>query len=400
MASTLTVSQLNRYLAMKLRSDLKLKGVAVKGELSDFVVNSRSGHAYFSLRDETAVIKGIMFASNVRRLSFEPAGGMKLLVIGDVNIYERDGILQLAATEMTPLGIGAIRQDLEQVKQRLAAQGVFDTASKKKIPTLPGKIAVVTSPTGAALQDILNILERRFPLVSVEIYPAQMQDDAAPDIIASALARADVSGADTLILARGGGSEEDLKPFDTETVALAIHRCQTPLISAVGHETDTTLADYAADLRAPTPSAAAELAVPHISELFGALDIMTQRLVTAFSAGIARRESRLSGLVSELRLASPELRLVKAQSRLESLTGSLTAAMKQRLDSSSMLLDKYASQLFALSPFNILERGYSITMKNGSAVSASDLSAGDEITVRFADGSAEAEVKKVITNDI
>ena len=400
MASTLTVSQLNRYLAMKLRSDLKLKGVAVKGELSDFVVNSRSGHAYFSLRDETAVIKGIMFASNVRRLSFEPAGGMKLLVIGDVNIYERDGILQLAATEMTPLGIGAIRQDLEQVKQRLAAQGVFDTASKKKIPTLPGKIAVVTSPTGAALQDILNILERRFPLVSVEIYPAQMQGDAAPDIIASALARADVSGADTLILARGGGSEEDLKPFGTETVALAIHRCQTPLISAVGHETDTTLADYAADLRAPTPSAAAELAVPHISELFGALDIMTQRLVTAFSAGIARRESRLSGLVSELRLASPELRLVKAQSRLESLTGSLTAAMKQRLDSSSMLLDKYASQLFALSPFNILERGYSITMKNGSAVSASDLSAGDEITVRFADGSAEAEVKKVITNDI
>ena len=400
MASTLTVSQLNRYLAMKLRSDLKLKGVAVKGELSDFVVNSRSGHAYFSLRDETAVIKGIMFASNVRRLSFEPAGGMKLLVIGDVDIYERDGILQLAATEMTPLGIGAIRQDLEQVKQRLAAQGVFDTASKKKIPTLPGKIAVVTSPTGAALQDILNILERRFPLVSVEIYPAQMQGDAAPDIIASALARADVSGADTLILARGGGSEEDLKPFDTETVALAIHRCQTPLISAVGHETDTTLADYAADLRAPTPSAAAELAVPHISELFGALDIMTQRLVTAFSAGIARRESRLSGLVSELRLASPELRLVKAQSRLESLTGSLTAAMKQRLDSSSMLLDKYASQLFALSPFNILERGYSITMKNGSAVSASDLSAGDEITVRFADGSAEAEVKKVITNDI
>lgn len=400
MASTLTVSQLNRYLAMKLRSDLKLKGVAVKGELSDFVVNSRSGHAYFSLRDETAVIKGIMFASNVRRLSFEPAGGMKLLVIGDVNIYERDGILQLAATEMTPLGIGAIRQDLEQVKQRLAAQGVFDTASKKKIPTLPGKIAVVTSPTGAALQDILNILERRFPLVSVEIYPAQMQGDAAPDIIASALARADVSGADTLILARGGGSEEDLKPFDTETVALAIHRCQTPLISAVGHETDTTLADYAADLRAPTPSAAAELAVPHISGLFGALDIMTQRLVTAFSAGIARRESRLSGLASELRLASPELRLVKAQSRLESLTGSLTAAMKQRLDSSSMLLDKYASQLFALSPFNILERGYSITMKNGSAVSASDLSAGDEITVRFADGSAEAEVKKVITNDI
>ncbi|SDB15331.1 Exodeoxyribonuclease VII large subunit [Ruminococcaceae bacterium FB2012] len=400
MSSILTVSQLNRYLASKIKSDVKLTGIAVKGELSNYTVNSRSGHAYFSLKDEGSVIRGVMFSTNVKRLKFTPENGMAVLAVGNINLYERDGVLQITALEISPIGVGAVRTGLDQLKKKLADRGVFDTAAKKKIPVLPKKIAVVTSLTADALQDIKNVLGRRCPIVKVEVFPAQVQGETAPDTIANALKRADRSGADTIILARGGGSDEDLMAFNTEKAALAVFECETPIITAVGHETDTTLVDYAADLRAPTPSAAAELAVPMMSQLVGTVELMEQKLSEAMLDRISRLDRRLSELDTALRLSSPTVRITNEEKKLESLSLRLDNSIKKRLESESMLVDKYAAQLSALSPFNILDRGYSITMKDGVPVNASGLSAGDEINVRFADGTALAEIKQVYKNDI
>ncbi len=400
MSSILTVSQLNRYLAFKVKSDVKLKGVALKGELSNYTVNLRSGHAYFSVKDEAAVIRGIMFSSNVGRLKFEPVNGMDVLVVGDVSVYERDGILQIAATEIRPMGAGTISLGLDQLKKKLAEKGVFDAAKKKRIPVLPKKIAVVTSATGAALQDIRNVLSRRCPIVRVEVFPCQVQGDAAPDTISRALAMADRSGADTVILARGGGSDEDLMAFNSAAVAMAVFECETPVISAVGHETDTSLADYAADLRAPTPSAAAELAVPVMGELIGAVEHLRQRMARAVSDRLVRAERDVTQLGSRLALSSPERRLTAEEGRVNGLESRLGQLMKSRIDRGISEVDKYAAQLTALGPFNILDRGYSITMKNGSAVGAGQLSAGDSINILFADGTALAEVKQVNENDI
>ena len=400
MSSILTVSQLNRYLASKIKSDVKLTGIAVKGELSNYTVNSRSGHAYFSLKDEGAVIRGVMFSTNVKRLKFTPENGMAVLAVGNINLYERDGVLQITALEISPIGVGAVRTGLDQLKKKLADKGVFDTGAKKKIPVLPKKIAVVTSLTADALQDIKNVLGRRCPIVKVEVFPAQVQGETAPDTIANALKRADRSGADTIILARGGGSDEDLMAFNTEKAALAVFECETPIITAVGHETDTTLVDYAADLRAPTPSAAAELAVPMMSQLVGTVELMEQKLSEAMLDRISRLDRRLSELDTALRLSSPTVRITNEEKKLESLSLRIDNSIKKRLESESMLVDKYAAQLSALSPFNILDRGYSITMKDGVPVNASGLSAGDEINVRFADGTASAEIKQVYKNDI
>ena len=400
MSSILTVSQLNRYLASRLKSDVKLSGIAVKGELSNFKVNSSSGHAYFSVKDENAVIRCIMFSANVKRLKFKPADGMSVLIVGNVNLYERDGVVQIVALEIEPLGAGAVKTGLDQLKKKLSERGVFDTAAKKRIPLLPKKIAIVTSLTADALQDIKNVLGRRCPIVSAVVFPAQVQGEAAVDTIVRALRRADKSGADTIILARGGGSDEDLMAFNTEAAAMAVFECETPVITAVGHETDTTLVDYAADLRAPTPSAAAELAVPMMSQLVGTVEVMEQRLATAMLESLERRKAQLQKLDSDLMLSSPAAVISREEKKLGELSIRLENNIRKRLDNETMLLDKYAAQLSALSPFNILGRGYSITMKNGVPVGASELSAGDEIAVRFSDGTAIADIRQVNKNDI
>ena len=395
MSSILTVSQLNRYLAARIKADVKLSGIAVKGELSNFTVNSSSGHAYFSLKDEGAVIRCVMFASNVKKLRFSPQDGMGVLVVGNVNIYERDGVIQIVALEISPIGAGAVKTGIDQLKKKLAEKGVFDSAAKKKIPVLPKKIAVVTSLTADALQDIKNVLGRRCPIVSVVVFPAQVQGETAPDTIADALRRADKSCADTIILARGGGSDEDLMAFNSEKSVMAVYECKTPVITAVGHETDTTLVDYAADLRAPTPSAAAELAVPMMSQLIGTVEVMEQRLSGAMLEKLAERSRNLSALENKLQLLSPVNIITGEENKVGELALRLENNMKKRLDKETMLVDKYAAQLSALSPFNILSRGYSITLKDGVPVVAADLSAGDEVTVRLSDGEAIAEIKQV-----
>lgn len=401
MSSILTVSQINRYVAHKLSSDVKLRGLAIKGEISNFTVNYRSGHAYFSVKDEASTLRCVMFRSAAEKLRFSPENGMAVLAYGDLEVYERDGVYQLITQEIHPLGAGAVSLGLEQLKRRLAEMGVFDPEGKRPIPPVPAKIAIVTSATGAALQDILNILQRRYPVAEAEVYPTLVQGDRAPEAIASAIARADHSSADTLILARGGGSQEDLMAFNTEKVALAVFNCVTPVISAVGHETDTTLADLAADLRAPTPSAAAELAVPDRGRLLSALELVERRLQRALSSVAERQSARLTQLSLRLEKQSPEQQLSREDDRLAALKNRLTAAEASRLERNSMQLDIFASQLFALGPFNILERGYSITQHNGTAVRASsELSEGDIVTLTFAKGGAEAEITRVIENDI
>lgn len=393
MSSILTVSQLNKYIQFKIQSDLKLKGVAVKGEISNFTLHYKSGHAYFTLKDSGGAVKAVMFSRNVQRLRFVPENGMSVLVVGNVDVYERDGVYQIIASDIQPVGVGALHTGIEQLKEKLSKLGVFDISAKKKIPLMPKKIAVVTSLTGAALQDILNILSRRYPVCTVEIYPAQVQGESAPDSICCALKQADDSGADTILLARGGGSLEDLMPFNTEKVAMTVYQCSIPVISAVGHETDTTLADYAADLRAPTPSAAAELASPQMSELIGSVDYMLKKLNDAFAAFVNERELLVQSALQKIRLHSPEKRVENDLNILLRTREKLDMLANRKISQGENKLDKYYAQLSALSPLNVLDRGYTITTKNEKVVySGEELDKNDLVEIRFKDTVKSAQI--------
>ena len=393
MGSILSVSQINKYIQFKIQSDLKLKGVAVKGEISNFTVHYKSGHAYFTLKDADSSLKAVMFSRSVQRLKFIPQNGMSVLVVGNIEVYERDGVYQIIANEIQPVGVGAMQKGIEQLKEKLLKIGLCDTGIKKSIPTMPKKIAVVTSLTGAALQDIINVLSRRYPVCELVISPAQVQGELAVDSICSALKKADDCGADTIILARGGGSLEDLMPFNTEKVAMAVAFCQTPVITAVGHETDTSVVDYVSDLRAPTPSAAAELASPQMSELLGAVDVMLNRINNVMEKNISRREDALSEISHRIKLLSPEKTLEKHTFDLNRLCEKISMIMNNKLTKTENHLEKYIAQLTALSPLNVLDRGYSITTKNGKVVDkGQDLSQGDLIEITFKDTKRNAQI--------
>lgn len=393
MSSILSVSQLNKYIHLKIQSDLKLKGIAVKGEISNFTVHYKSGHAYFTLKDADSAIKAVMFAGNVNKLRFMPENGMSVLVVGNVDVYERDGVYQIIATDMQPAGAGALHKGIEQLKEKLSKMGLFDEKLKKPVPIMPRKIAVVTSLTGAALQDILNVLSRRYPICEVVVSPAQVQGEFAHESICKALELADNCGADTIILARGGGSLEDLMPFNTEEVAMAVSACRTPVITAVGHETDTSVVDYVADLRAPTPSAAAELASPQMSELMGAVDLMTGKMKTALENSFAQKNERIIDISGRLKLLSPEKRLENNFSELNRKTEKLDVLVDKKIRLNESRLDRYTAQLSALSPLNVLERGYSITAKDNKVVTKGEqLSVGDVVEITFSDTKRQAQI--------
>lgn len=393
MSSVITVSQLNRYLASKLRSDLKLKGIAVKGEISNFNIHYKSGHTYFTVKDSSSALKAVMFSSSVSRLKFVPEDGMSVLVMGNIEVYERDGVYQIIATEIAPLGVGVMHVQLEQTKKKLEKMGVFDVNKKKKIPLVPKKIAVVTSLTAAALQDIIHIAERRYPVCNIEVYPAQVQGATAAQTICKALSAADKSGADTIILARGGGSSEDLMVFNDEAVALAVYACNTPVISAVGHETDTTLADYAADMRVPTPSAAAEIATPDKADILNAVRLLRQKLDKAMELKLDKAVSQIESCDKLLKLYSPEKKLEQSEKAVCDLEKRLSQIMERRFEKLSVKLDGYVSSLNMLSPFNILGRGYAIVQKDESVVdSVSMLNVGDEVDIKLSDGSVSAKI--------
>lgn len=400
MPSILSVSQVNRYISLKLGGDVKLKSITVRGELSDFKIHYKSGHAYFTLKDEGSQLKGVMFVRSVQRLGFMPQSGMGVLCSGKVEVYEPNGAYQIIASELIPAGIGAKFMQLNALKQHLTEMGVFAQERKKPLPELPKKIAVVTSLGGAALQDVINIMRRRYPVGELEIFPAQVQGDTAPDVIADALKAADASGADVLILTRGGGSFEDLMPFNSEKVALAVAACKTPVISAVGHETDTTLADYAADLRAPTPSAAAEICAPTSQTLLSALDVMSERLANAYRSRIVFLLDRLDGTYGSIAAHDPAAEISCKVKQLDDVCGKMRRNYSVLTAGKASKLDFTESKLKALDPLAVLERGYSVTMKDGKPISsADDVKAGDEIVVQFCGFTLTAKVSEVgITN--
>lgn len=396
MSSILSVSQLNKYISLKLGSDVKLKGLTVRGELSEFKIHYKSGHAYFVLKDSTSQIKGVMFSRSVQKLGFMPQSGMSLICSGNLEVYEPQGVYQMIATELIPAGIGAKFMQLNTLKQKLSEMGVFAEERKKKLPELPKKIAVVTSLNGAALQDVLNIMRRRYPAGEIEIFPAQVQGDTAPATIADALKKADSSGADVVILTRGGGSFEDLMPFNTEEVALAVSACRTPVISAVGHETDTTLADHAADMRAPTPSAAAELCAPTTEIMLGALDSLKQRLDNSFLQLISDKKDAVGSLSGVITRYDPRAEISRKKDMLDSLCKDMSRSMLAVISSKQNKLENISGSLKALDPLSVLDRGYTITLKNGQPVTgADDIDIGDDIVIRFKDFSAEAKITAI-----
>lgn len=395
MSSILTVSQLNRYMSFKLKEDTKLRGLLVKGEISGFTHHMRTGHFYFTLKDSTSSVKAVMFSSYAGSLKFMPQSGMNVIVMGSLQVFERDGVYQLYVTDIQPDGIGAQYLAFEQLKEKLAAEGLFEPIYKKPLPKFPKRIGIVTAKGGAALRDILNILGRRYPLCEAVIFPCVVQGEYAVDSICEALEFADSSGCDVIICGRGGGSPEDLFAYNSEKIARTVFAMNTPVISAVGHETDTTLIDFVSDLRAPTPSAAAELAVPDTASLSAAVDSYKNALDNAFAAAIARKRQELLAIGSELKNYAPSAALSAMRERLASSEIRLPEAMKSCMEKKKAALASKAAALDSLSPLKIMSRGYSLVYKENELIkSADELSEGDRITVKFADNEASAVIVK------
>lgn len=396
MSSILSVSQINRYVGFKLKQDVKLRSVAVSGEVSNLSVHYKSGHIYFTLKDEASALKAVMFSSNVRNLKFMPRNGLKVIALGNIECYERDGVYQLICMSMSPVGAGDKSAELEALKQRLTGIGVFDEQIKKPLPKSPNKIAVVTSPTGAALQDILNVVKRRYPIAQIIISPATVQGDYAPDSISKAIERADKQCCDVMIIARGGGSAEDLMAFNSERVVMSVYNSATPIISAVGHETDTTLCDYAADMRAPTPSAAAEIAVPvtdHISAVINGYDF---RLKNAMERKIRSCDAWLSDCKTRIKAFSPIFYIDSSDMWLSQNERSMKRAIEGKCASLCSQLSREYSKLEALNPLSVLSRGFAVVRSSdGKIISRNSVVSGDEINIKTKDLELSAVVSSV-----
>lgn len=394
MSSIMTVSQVNRYISFKLKEDRKLRGMLISGEISGFTNHAKTGHFYFTLKDSECAVKAVMFSSMASRLKFMPKNGMKVIVSADVRVFERDGVYQLYVSDMQPDGVGALYMAFEQLKEKLLAEGIFDEAHKKPLPEMPKKIGIITSLDAAALQDMLNIISRRYPIAEVTVFPALVQGANAPVSICGAINQADGMGLDLLICGRGGGSAEDLSAFNDETLARCIYNCRTPIISAVGHETDTSISDFAADLRAPTPSAAAELAVPDMSTLYDRLFALDRALNNVFSSRIDAGFHRLEIMEKRLESASPTGKLEMYREKISAAEKRLAAVYKINLQKAEGTIAEKAAVLDGLSPLKIMSRGYALVYKEGSLInSVRKLSSGDKVEIRFADGTAEAEIR-------
>ena len=395
MSSILTVSQLNRYMSFKIKEDTKLRGLLVKGEISGFTHHMRTGHFYFTLKDSSSSIKAVMFSSYAASLKFMPQSGMNVIVMGSLQVFERDGVYQLYVTDIQPDGIGAQYLAFEQLKEKLASEGLFEPIYKKPLPKFPKRVGIVTAKGGAALRDILNIIGRRYPFCEAIVFPCVVQGEYAVDSICEALEFADSSGCDVIICGRGGGSPEDLFAFNSEKIARTVFAMNTPVISAVGHETDTTLIDFVSDLRAPTPSAAAELAVPDTASLSAAVDSYKNALDNAFATVIARKRHELMAIESELKNYAPSAALSAMREKLASNEIRLSEAMKSCIEKKKAVIGSRAAALDSLSPLKIMSRGYSLVYKENELIkSADELSEGDRITVRFADNEASAVIVK------
>jgi len=390
----LTITQLNEYIRGKLDADGLLNAVAVKGEISNYKLYP-SGHHYFTLKDENSALKCVMFKGNALRLRFRPENGMKIIAMGKVSVFPRDGAYQLYCTAMALDGIGDLYAAFEQLKKKLASQGLFDPAHKKPIPKFPGTIGIITSSAGAAVHDMLRILNKRYPLAKVRLLPVRVQGVEAPGEIAAAIRYANYHHlADLLIVGRGGGSIEDLWAFNEEIVAHAIYESEIPVISAVGHEPDVTISDFVADLRAATPSNAAELAVPDRDALVQSLDAMANGMVNALTRQIRAHRQHLDVLSKSPALQSPTGYLEQKQRQLELLKNRLIAAETQNIARNTQRFVALTAKLDAMSPLKVLTRGYSMAQNERGEVirSVSQAELGERICVNVSDGRLFATV--------
>lgn len=394
----LTVSQLNFYLKTILDGDEILNNIFLQGEISNFKNHFSSGHLYFSIKDEKSVIKCVMFSSRVQNLRFIPKDGMKVLVRGRVSVYEAAGQYQVYVEDMQPEGVGELHFAFEQLKEKLLNEGLFDAEYKKPLKKFPSNVGVITSRSGAVLHDIKNVISRRYPLCNIILVPVSVQGEGAAEQMSKAIKLFnDKSAADVLIIGRGGGSIEDLWAFNDETLARTIFKSNIPVISAVGHETDFTICDFVADLRAPTPSAAAELAVPDIEELREHIEDMSYYLKSSLENKISYSKSFLSSLSLRLSLKNPEIRLNELDIKLQSIKEKLNLTIKNILEKENSKFTKLVSKLDMLSPLAILGRGYSITYKDGENIkSLSEVEINDLINVRVTDGFIDCEVKNKV----
>ncbi len=392
--TVLSVSQLNTYVKSIVDSDLLLRNVFVVGEISNFTNHYRTGHYYMTLKDENAAVKAVMFRTANQRLRFMPESGMSVIVRGRVSVFERDGQYQLYIEDMQPDGIGALTLAFEQMKNRLAQEGLFDECYKKPIPHRCRCIGVVTSATGAVIQDIRNVISRRYPVAEIILAPVEVQGvNAAPQIVKAIESFNSGDFADVLIVGRGGGSIEDLWAFNEESVARAVFNSRVPVISAVGHETDFTICDFVADLRAPTPSAAAELAVPDIRDDKIFLSSVVRHIESVLNDRIEKEESKLKLFNENLKFKNPVALIDERLNTVDYLYSSVLSYVQKRITSDETRFLSLASAIDAMSPLKVMSRGYAVVYKDKKIVPlAEQLKKGDVFTLKFSDGEKECEV--------
>ena len=399
---TYTVSQLNNYVKNIIDNDPYLNYINVVGEISNFTNHYKTGHFYLTLKDEKAAIKAVMFRSSAARIKFEPQNGMKVICRGRASLFERDGSFQFYIEDMQPDGVGVLQIAFEQLIEKLKCEGLFDEKYKKKIPSYPEKIAVITSPTGAAIQDITNILSRRYPCAEMIMCPVLVQGDgAAEQLIEAVKIVNELNAADVIIIGRGGGSIEDLWAFNDENLAREIFRSEIPVISAVGHEIDYTISDFVADLRAPTPSAAAELAVPDITDVKYLLAKTEENLSSAYSNNIYQLKARLKFFAENYILKNPENYLSNLRKKLLFTVNNLKGAYSSILHRERENFAEKCAKLNALSPLATISRGYSVAYKENKPIkSVKSINSGDNLVLVFADGKAECTVKSTNEENI
>ena len=392
----LTVTQLNQYSKSIIENDINLNNVFVVGEISNFVDHYRSGHLYMSIKDSQSVISAVMFSGNVSRLKFKPENGMSVIIRGRVSIYERDGKYQLYIDDMQPDGIGSLALAFEQLKEKLSKEGLFDSQHKMTIPRIPTRIGVISSPTGAAVQDVLNVLNRRFPLAEIVFAGVQVQGENAASSVIKAIEKLNKTNVDTIIIARGGGSTEDLWPFNDESLSYAIYNSRIPIISGVGHETDFTICDFVADLRAPTPSVAAELAVPDATEQKNYIVSLRNTLDYHIENSLNDRYRKIESYKNSPILRNPEKIIENCELYLDILNSRINESYKDMLASYTSSFFSLYSKLDSLSPLKVLSRGYSIVKKEDSIINNSkSLSIDDVLSIRLADGEVKAKIIEV-----
>lgn len=393
----LTITQINEYIRTMMDADSLLCGIAVKGEISNYKVYP-SGHHYFTLKDEGAALKCVMFRSSAIRLRFRPENGMKVIAMGKISVYPRDGAYQLYCTAMAVDGVGDLHAAFEQLKAKLAAKGLFDPEHKKPLPQFPGRICIITSSAGAAIHDMLRILKKRYPLTDVLLLPVRVQGAEAPAEIVNAISYANQHKlADLLIVGRGGGSIEDLWAFNDEQVAYAIYESAIPVISAVGHEPDVTISDYVADLRAATPSNAAELAVPDQNSLRQNLDSVLSSMEMAVVRQLKASRQHFNALCASPALQSPMQYVISKRNTLELIIARLTAMHQQNINTKKQQYISLTAKLDAMSPLKVLTRGYAIAQDAEGAVIRTVQKArpGDKMKIILNDGSIIATINDV-----